>query len=132
MGVESYWVKVEKAKRILLMNGYSFVVVAMKYELSHPLVQNADLLTGFSKNSRIELSATQIETLESALLDHPLELGTVCTRLGLGLRESPVLLLSGLVAADLTESRLCAKTLVRLAHGDLSHLSLLSLAGEQT
>lgn len=130
MSDDAYWAKVRKAEVILRTNGYEFLVITMVYEPSHPLVQNADLLMAFSKNYRGDISSGQIGILEQMLEGQSLELGEVCLRLNLSLRESPALLLYGHICTDLKASRLCAKSLAQLAYGDLSHLELLPLDSE--
>ncbi len=127
MGSEDYWEKVTKAERILRTHGWDFLTITMDHEPDLPLVQNAELLTAFSRSYRGELSPAQVDIAEQMLNGGPRELREVCQYLSLNLREAPVLILSGLVSTDLRAIRLGARSQIKLAKGDLSHVQLLPL-----
>lgn len=127
LGDELYWKKVRQAEQILLANGYAFLVIAMKYEQSNPLLQNAELLTAFPKKCIIQLSQEQLAVANTLISDGPTALGLLCEKLNISTRQSPSLLLSGLVNADLKKVRLGPKTMVGLANGNLDHFHVLPL-----
>lgn len=127
MGPDEYWQKVEQAKKILRSNGYEFIVVTLDHEPNLPVAQNSDLLTSFTRNYRGVLTPTQIDTAEKILELCPQELGTVCKEISISLRDSPVLILSGIVSMNLTATRINAASLVTRSYGDLAHLAILTL-----
>jgi hypothetical protein len=131
MGPDDYWEKVDTAKEILRTSGYHFIVVTLDYEPHLPVVRNADLLTTFEKNYRGQLSLAQVEAVEKLLEAAPLQLGSLCKEINLNFRESPALLLSGLVQMDLTATGINAASLVTRAFGDLGHLAILPFYQEK-
>lgn len=126
-GKDEYWEKVNLAANILRSHGYAFCVITIDYTPDHPLVQNADYLTSFMALYRGSLSPAQIATAERILDTGPHELGAICAHLKLNLRESPILLLSGIASTDLTASRVVAKSLLRRAGPNFKNLALLNL-----
>ena len=127
---QAYWEKVEKAKRLLLSNGYRFQVIFMEYEPSAPLVHNADLITAFRNNFKKTITDAQLATIEADVGDSVSSLGHVAELAGLTLRDAPVLVIQGIVSADIAAGPLGSRTPVRLAYGDLHHLSVLNFEGD--
>lgn len=126
---DEYWAKVEKAKRVMFTNGYRYHVVNMKYDPGAPLVHNAGLLTALRINFKKIITPAQVDAIEADVGDSDSTLGRVAELAGLSLREAPILLLQGVVAADLSEGHLRALTPVHLAYGDLQHLAILRFDG---
>lgn len=126
-GDAEYWEKVEQAATVLRMNGYDFIVITLGHQSSHPLAQNADLLTSFRANYQGALTPEQMATVKSMLHGRSEKLGVICSQLQLNLRESPALFLSGLLSTDLRTSRLSISSDALLANGGLRHLELLPL-----
>lgn len=124
-----YWEKVEKAKRLMLSNGYIFRVITMEYEPGSALVHNADLLTSLKINFSKTVTELHIRAIEAYLGHSSSCLGDVAEVAGLTLREAPILLLQGILSADLSNGHLGSRTEVRLAHGSLQHLEVLSYEG---
>lgn len=129
---EQYWEKVEHAARILRSNGHQFCVISMAYEPTHPLVQNGELLRYVGQNFDDPGIDRQLDDLTEQFGDSTVALGAVSARLGLTLREAPILLLRGIVSADIASERICAAMPVQLAYGDLQHLQILTFEGNQT
>ena len=127
---QAYWDKVEKAKRMLLANGYRFQVIFMEYEPGAPLINNADLLTAFRLNFKKTITHAQLAVIEADVGDSVSSLGHVAELAGLTLREAPVLVMQGIVSADIAAGPLGSRTPVRLAYGDLYHLSVLNFEGD--
>lgn len=125
-GDDDYWEKLLRAEAILRVSGFSFVVITMPYSPTLPLVSNAALLTAFPRDKNL-LALDGADAIELMLADGPAPLETVARVAGLSLRESPILLLRGIVGADLRANLLQAQTPVWFAGGDLSHLQLLPL-----
>lgn len=122
----SYWNKVEKAKRLMHSNGYIFRIIYMEYEPASALVHNADLLTSLQINFRNIIAETQIKAIDVHIGNSVSCLGEVAQTAGLTLREAPVLLLRGIISADLATGHLSFLTPVRQAYGELQHLEVLS------
>ena len=122
----SYWSKVEKAKQLMLSNGYIFRVISMEYEPASALVHNAALLTSLQINFKKRIAEKQVESINVLVGGSTSHLGEVAKAAGLTLRESPILLLKGIVSADLSAGHLSFHTRIVQAYGDLQHLEVLS------
>lgn len=127
LGDEAYYEKLDKAKRILRLNGYDFLVVVRNRDPKDALTQNADLLTAFSQNYTGTPSSEVIEKGDDFLQQGPCRLGDVCQIMGLSLREAPFLVLRGVVETDLTLTRIGASSCVIRGFGNLNHLEVLRL-----
>lgn len=124
-GDAMYWEKIEVAKKILRMHGYEFILVTIDREPGSALTQNADLLTAFTSNYEGQISSQQIQTAQAMLEFSPKRLGEVCQTLGISLRESPTLILRGVVKLDLVSARVSAASQIANAYGDIAHLQVL-------
>lgn len=128
---QAYWDKVARAKGVLQTNGYRFQVISMPYEPSTPLIHNADLLASLRLNFKKTVSKALIDTIETEVGGSDSTLGHVAQLAGMTLREAPVLVLLGVVAADISQGYLGAGTPIRLAYGDLQHLAILDYEGSK-
>ena len=127
LGDEAYYEKLDKARRILQLNGYELLVIVRNRDPKDALAQNADLLTAFSQNYAGMPSRLEIDKAETLLQQGPCLLGEVCHVVGLSLREAPFLILRGVVNTDLGIARIGAASCVIGASGNLDHLMLLPL-----
>lgn len=125
---DGYREKLETARRILIMRGERFLLIPLQYEESAPLVHNAELLAQalFTPPSSDLIRAVS-EKVTALLADAPTALRDLMPALGLTLRDAPALITAGVLEADLGGGVLNGRTLVRAAHGSLSHLELLPL-----
>lgn len=123
-----YKAKLAKAHLILKMRGQSLLTIYFRYQETAPLVHNAELL------SRIQYADNPIRDLgelayriDTVLGSDETELAKLLPALGIDLREAGLLVLHGLLSADLRSRTLDADTRVRAAGGSLDHLQLLPL-----
>lgn len=129
---EKYWQKVEQAASILQSNGHEFCVIDMAYEPMLPLVQNGELLRYVGENFDDPGIDLLSEELYKQFGDSIVPLQAICTSLGLSLRDAPILLLKGIVSADIASERISAAMPVQLAFGQLQHLQILNFKGNQS
>lgn len=125
---DEYREKLETARRLITMRGERFLLIPLQYEETAPLVRNAELLAQalFTPLSPDLIRAVS-EKVAALPADAPTALRDVMPALGLTLRDAPALITSGVLSADLAGRVLDGRTLVRAAHGSLSHLELLPL-----
>lgn len=130
-GSADYWAKVEKAKLILEANGFRFQVIYIDYEASSALMHNVEILNALTTNSKSTITQSQIQVIEDDIGDAISSLGHVAKLAGMTIREAPLLVLHGVVSADISTGYLGSFTPVRLAHGDLAHLAVLNIDGDR-
>lgn len=130
-GSPAYWEKVEKAKLILEANGYRFQVINIDYEASAPLMHNVEILNALITNFKGKITQSQVAAIEADVGDSISSLGHVAELAGMTIREAPMLVLHGVVSADISAEYLGSRTPVRLAHGDLAHLAVLNIEGDK-
>jgi hypothetical protein len=120
-----YWDKVEKARKLMRSNGYIFCIISMKYQPSSALVHNADILTSLQTNFKKTITQAHSEAIDAYVGNSTSRLGDVAKVAGLTLREAPILVVRGIISADLSAGHLGLLTQVRQAYGDLQHLEVL-------
>lgn len=124
-GDEVYWEKIERARPILTANGYPLRTWVMPANTAHPLRMNARLLKQAMHQRHAYLNAELVERVRDRCEAGPVTVRTLCEELHLMPGLMPILLVSGLLTADVAHLPICGTLEVSLAYGDLSHLCLL-------
>ncbi|MGC3962658.1 MAG: hypothetical protein QM803_04845 [Rhodocyclaceae bacterium] len=124
-GDPEYREKLERARPILEANGYPLRVLVMPANTAHPLRMNARLLKQGALLAHTYLTAELVVRVRERCEAEPLTVRTLCEDLQLSPSLMPVLLVSGLLTADVAHHPICGTLEVSLAYGDLSHLCLL-------
>lgn len=125
---DDYREKLETAQRLIKMRGERFLLIPLQYEETSAIVRNAELLAqALFTPLASDLICAVSEKVAALLADAPAALRDLMPALGLTLRDAPALITSGVLGADLAGGALNGRTLVRAAHGSLSHLELLPL-----
>ncbi|UTH75646.1 Tn7 transposase TnsA N-terminal domain-containing protein [Chromobacterium sp. IIBBL 290-4] len=124
-GDEAYWEKIARARPILTANGYPLRTLVMPTNTAHPLRTNARLLKQAMHQRHTYLTAALVERVRERCEAGPVTVRTLCEDLQLLPDLMPVLLVSGLLTADVAHHPIRGTLEVSLAQGDLSHLCLL-------
>lgn len=124
-GDDTYWEKLERAHPILAANGYPLRTVVMPANTTHPLRMNVRPLKQAMHQAHSYLTAELVECVRTRCEAGPVTVRTLCEDLGLSPGLMPVLLISGMLTADLTQGPIDGRLELSLAYGDLSHLCLL-------
>lgn len=124
-GDEAYWEKIERARPILAANGYPLRTFVMPANTAHPLRMNARLLKQATHHRHTYLTAELVERVRDRCEVGPATVHALCEDLQILPGLMPILLVSGLLTADVARLPICGTLEVSLAYGDLSHLCLL-------
>jgi hypothetical protein len=124
-GDDVYWDKVTRARLILAANGYPLRTVVLPANTAHPIRMNSRALKQAAHQVGSYLTDELVERVTQRCKDGPISLRTLCTDLELSPGLIPVLLVSGVLAADLVHHAICGTLELSLAYGDLDHLCLL-------
>lgn len=124
-GDDEYWEKLERARLILNANGYQLRTLVMPADTAHPLRINARALKQATHQCDAYLEAELMDRVADRFSQSPVTVRALCTDLDLLPGIIPVLLVSGLIRADLTHHPINGDLAVSLAYGDLSHLCLM-------
>lgn len=124
-GDDVYWEKIERARPILEAHGYPLRTLVMPANTAHPLRMNARLLRQAIHLRLAYLTAELVERVRDRCEAGPVTVRTLCEDLHLMPGLVPILLVSGLLTADVAHRPICGALEVSLAYGDLSHLYLL-------
>ncbi|MCZ2900946.1 hypothetical protein [Burkholderia thailandensis] len=124
-GDDVYWDKVARARPVLAANSYPLRTVVVPANTAHPIRMNSRVLKQATHHVRSHLNAELIERVTRRCEDHPVSLRMLCSDLALSPATVPVLLVGGVLAADLVRHPICGALELSLAYGDLDHLCLL-------
>lgn len=124
-GDDEYQEKLERARPVLSANGYPLRTAVMPANTAHPLRLNARALKQATLQSHACLTATLVLRVRERCEAGPVTVRTLCEDLGLMPGVIPVLLVSGLLTAELAHQPIGGPLELSLAYGDLSHLCLL-------
>lgn len=124
-GDAGYWDKVARARLILAANGYPLRTVVYPANSTHPVRMNARVLKQASHRVSHYLNDALVERVTHRCEQGPVTVHSLCNDLQLPSGVIPLLLVSGLLAADLAHHPICGTLELPLAYGDLSHLCLL-------
>jgi hypothetical protein len=124
-GDEVYWAKVGRARSILAANGYPLRTVVLPANATHPIRTNSRMLKQATHQVRAYLTDELVERVTRRCESGPVLLRALCSDLALLPGVIPVLLVSGVLTADLAHHTICGTLELSLAYGDLGHLCLL-------
>lgn len=124
-GDDVYWEKVSLARPILAANGYPLRAVVVPRNGRHPLRMNTSVLKQAVHRLDAYLTDELVARVTRRCENGPISVGTLCADLQLLPGLIPVLLVGGVIAADIAHHTICSTLEVSLAYGDLSHLHLL-------
>ncbi|KDB09965.1 hypothetical protein LIG30_1167 [Burkholderia sp. lig30] len=124
-GDSQYWAKLERARVIMEANCYPLFTVIVPVDERHPVLVNAQLLKSAASRARAYLTPDAIEQVERYCETGPVSQRALCTDLQIPANVIPLLLVTGVLQADLTHHHICATLELSQAFGDLSHLCLI-------
>lgn len=124
-GDSSYQRKLNLASQILQSHGYEFMQLVMPRDWRHPLRTNLPLLNQALIRHDIWPTTEVAERIHALHHAGARTMEDYLRGAGLDTRLSPLLLVSGLLEADVVTQALCFATPVSPAYGDLSHLQLM-------
>lgn len=120
-----YWEKVERASVIMEANCYPLYTVVVPADERHPVLVNAQLLKPALQHAHTHLSPDIIDRVEHCCASGPVLQRDLCAALHIPTGLIPVLLVSGVLQADLAHQHICATLELSAAWGDLGHLCLI-------
>jgi len=124
-GDDAYREKLTRAEPILEANGYPLSVLVFPADTAHPIRMNARALKQASHQLGTHLSDDLVERVTRHCEDGPVSMRSLCAELAIAPGLVPVLLVSGVLKADLFHQAIDGALELSLAHGDLGHLCLL-------
>jgi len=124
-GDDVYWDKVARARPILAANNYPLRTLVFPANTAHPMRRNSWPLKQAAHKLRSHLTDELVERVTFRCQDGPVLLRALCADLAILPGLIPVLLLGGVLAADLVHHTICGTLKLSLAYGELNHLCLL-------
>ncbi|MBK1684208.1 hypothetical protein [Rhodoferax fermentans] len=121
----AYWAKVKQAKVIMEAYCYSLSTVVVPTDERHPVLVNAQLLKPAQMRARTYLNSDISGRVEQYCSSGPVLQRDLCTDLQIPTGVIPILLVSGVLQADLAHQHICATLELSAAFGDVSHLCLI-------
>jgi hypothetical protein len=124
-GEAEYWAKVELARPILDAYCYPLLTVVVPADERHPALVNAQLLKPALARAAAYLSIEVIERVEDYCAAGSVLQSDLCAELQISANLIPVLLISGVLQANLSRHHICGTLELSAAGGDLGHLCLI-------
>ncbi|WP_250519860.1 hypothetical protein [Caballeronia sp. NCTM1] len=124
-GDSQYWAKLERAQFIMEANCYPLATVVVPADERHPVLVNAQLLKSAASRAAAYLTPDIIERVECYCEAGSVLQRALCEDLQITPSFIPLLLVTGVLRADLAHHHICSKLELSLAYGDLSHLCLI-------
>lgn len=124
-GDDEYLEKLARADPILEANGYPLSVLVFPADTAHPIRMNARLLKLATHQLGTYLSNDLVERVTHRCESGPMAMRSLCADLAIATGLIPLLLVSGVLKADLFHHAIDGALELSLAYGDLSHLCLL-------
>ena len=124
-GDDRYWAKVERAREIMEANCYPLFTVVVPVDDRHPVLVNAQLLKSAASRATAYLTPDIIEQVERYCKTGSVLQRALCADLQIPTNVIPLLLVTGVLQADLTRHHICGSLELSQAFGDLSHLCLI-------
>lgn len=124
-GNAEYWAKVQRARTILDAYCYPLSTVVVPTDERHPILVNAALLKSALAHVPTHLGTDIIQRVERYCASGPVLQRDLCADLQVPTGLIPVLLVSGVLQADLAHRHICANLELSAAYGDLGHLCLI-------
>lgn len=124
-GDSAYWAKIEHARAIMEAYGYPLFKVVVPTDERHPVLLNAQLLKAVLTCGHKYLSPEIIHRVEQYCASGPVLQRDLCADLQITTGLIPVLLVTGVLQADLAHQHICANLELSAAYGGLEHLCLI-------
>lgn len=124
-GDEDYANKLALTSRVLAANGYEFQKIRVPSLWCHPLRHNVPLLHMAKVASPLALSDAQHALLENAGAASGITQAAACHLLQLQPAHIAALVVQGVLALDIANTRFHNDAVLQLAYGDLEHLQLI-------
>lgn len=124
-GDSAYWAKIERARAIMEAYCYPLSTVVVPTDERHPVLLNAQLLKTALTRAHTYLSPDIINRVEQYCASGPVLQRDLCADLQITTGLIPVLLVTGVLQADLAHQHICANLELSAAYGDLGHLCLI-------
>lgn len=124
LGDEQYWAKIEQARPILEAYGYPLRTVVVPASGKHPIRINAPLLKQAVPHVEEYLTPELIARVTNCCANGEVSQSDLCRDLNLSPNLIPVLLVGGVLRADLAREPMCMAMKLAVAGGDLNHLYL--------
>ncbi len=123
-GDASYAQALRRAAEVLDAHGYRFSKVVWPAHREHPLRFNLPLLKAASQRADLRPDSALVQRVQDFCGDDTVSLAELCRELSLPPSHVPLLLVAGVLSADLFRQRLDGRMELRCAYGDLGHLAL--------
>ncbi|MGO0790906.1 hypothetical protein ACTOWA_13675 [Herbaspirillum seropedicae] len=124
-GDDQYWMKLERARKIMEAYCYPLSTVIVPADERHPVIINAQLLKPALARAHTYLTPDIIERVERYCESGPVLQHALCTSLQIPTALIPPLLVTGVLQADLARHHIFAALELSAGYGDLSHLCLI-------
>lgn len=124
-GDVAYWDKVERARLILVANGYPLRTVVYPADSAHPIRMNARVLKQATHRVSDYLTDALAEQVTTRAEQGSVTVSSLCQEMALPPGMIPLFLVSGVLSADLAHHVVNGTLELSAAYGDLSHLCLL-------
>lgn len=124
-GDSAYWAKVERARTIMDAYCYPLSTVVVPADERNPLLVNAQLLKPALARVHAHLNPEIINNVEQYCSSGPVLQRDLCADLQIPTGLIPLLLVTGVLQADLVHQHICANLELSAAYGDLEHLCLI-------
>ena len=124
-GDDQYWMKLERARKIMEAYCYPLSTVIVPADERHPVIVNAQLLKPALARAHTYLTPDIIERVERYCESGPVLQYALCTSLQIPTALIPPLLVTGVLQADLARHHIFAALELSAGYGDLSHLCLI-------
>lgn len=123
-GDQEYWAKIDQARPILEAYGHPLRTAVVPANARHAIRINAPLLNQAVRHVRGHLTDDIIAQVSAYCSRGSVSQGDLCRDLNMSPNLMPVLLLGGVVRADIAHEPMCMTMKLAAAWGDLSHLYL--------
>lgn len=124
-GDDAYWAKIERARSIMEAYCYPLSTVVVPTDERHPVLVNAQLLKPALTLAHSYLRSDIIDRVEQYCASGPVMQRNLCADLQIPSGLIPLLLVTGVLQADLAHQHICATLELSAAYGALDHLCLI-------
>ena len=124
-GDDRYWRKIEHAREIMAAYCYPLSTVILPADERHPVVVNAQLLKPAIARAHTCLTRDIIDRVERYCGSGPVLQRALCANLQIPTGLIPLLLVTGVLQANLARYHINAALELSAGYGDLSHLCLI-------
>ncbi|MDR9851845.1 hypothetical protein [Herbaspirillum huttiense] len=124
-GDDIYWEKIERARLVLSANGYPLKTLLFPADTTHPIRTNARLLKQALHQIDTYFDRLSVDRIVSRCERGGLTVGELCRDFELSPGFVPLLLVKGVLSANVAYRPINSSLELSPAYGDLSHLFLL-------